>query len=163
MRSVCVPAQGAGGRGAPPARRSHTPISRCAPPPHAPSLPGDFGFDPLGLGANADTLKWFAEAERVHCRWAMLGVAGILGQEVVHPEQFWYMQVRPAAGGGGARARARARRQAARVPRAPGTPRRRLGRRAAAPAWVQPIPHAHAHSSPPSRTTHTTPYPRTRS
>lgn len=38
------------------------------------------GFDPLGLGANEERLAWFAESERVHCRWAMLGVAGILAQ-----------------------------------------------------------------------------------
>ncbi len=38
------------------------------------------GFDPLGLGANEERLAWFAESERVHCRWAMLGVAGILVQ-----------------------------------------------------------------------------------
>lgn len=44
------------------------------------SLPANFGFDPLGLGANEERLKWFAESERVHCRWAMLGVAGILAQ-----------------------------------------------------------------------------------
>lgn len=30
----------------------------------------------------------------MHARWAMLGVAGILAQEITHPEQFWYMQVR---------------------------------------------------------------------
>jgi hypothetical protein len=33
-----------------------------------------------GLGANPQSLKWFAEAERVHARWAMLAVAGILAQ-----------------------------------------------------------------------------------
>ena len=27
------------------------------------SLPADFGFDPLGLGANKDNLKWFVQAE----------------------------------------------------------------------------------------------------
>ena len=43
-------------------------------------LPGCFGFDPLGLGADPERLVWFAEAERVHARWAMLGVAGILLQ-----------------------------------------------------------------------------------
>eukprot|EP00889_Picochlorum_renovo_P000114 jgi/Picre1/27144/NNA_000113.t1 len=53
-------------------------------------LPGNYGFDPLGLGANDDRLKWFAESERVHARWAMLGVAGILAQEITHPEVFWY-------------------------------------------------------------------------
>lgn len=36
--------------------------------------------DPLGLGANPERLTWFAEAERVHSRWAMLAVAGILVQ-----------------------------------------------------------------------------------
>lgn len=33
-----------------------------------------------GLGANPESLKWFAESERVHARWAMLAVAGILVQ-----------------------------------------------------------------------------------
>ena len=27
------------------------------------SLPGNFGFDPLGLGKDADKLKWYAQAE----------------------------------------------------------------------------------------------------
>ena len=43
-------------------------------------LPACYGFDPLGLGANPERLTWFAESERVHARWAMLGVAGILAQ-----------------------------------------------------------------------------------
>ncbi|CAA3012890.1 photosystem I chlorophyll a b-binding 6, chloroplastic [Olea europaea subsp. europaea] len=42
------------------------------------SLPGDFGFDPLGLGSDPELLKWFAQAELIHGRWAMLAVAGIL-------------------------------------------------------------------------------------
>ncbi|KAK9989859.1 hypothetical protein SO802_030098 [Lithocarpus litseifolius] len=42
------------------------------------SLPGDFGFDPLGLGSDPESLKWFAQAELMHGRWAMLAVAGIL-------------------------------------------------------------------------------------
>ena len=46
----------------------------------------------LAQGANKDQLKWFAESERVHARWAMLGVAGILAQEITHPDQFWYNQ-----------------------------------------------------------------------
>ncbi|PIA33777.1 hypothetical protein AQUCO_04000083v1 [Aquilegia coerulea] len=41
------------------------------------SLPGDFGFDPLGLGSDPESLRWNAQAELVHCRWAMLGAAGI--------------------------------------------------------------------------------------
>eukprot|EP00798_Chlamydomonas_sp_ICE-L_P027336 gene27336-4635_t len=59
-----------------------------APPAHLDgSLPGDFGYDPLGLGANKEMLGWFAEAERVHSRWAMLAVAGIIAQ-VVKPDIF---------------------------------------------------------------------------
>jgi light-harvesting complex I chlorophyll a/b binding protein 4 len=54
------------------------------------NLPGNYGFDPLGLGANEERLRWFAESERVHARWAMLGVAGILVQELVRPDVFWY-------------------------------------------------------------------------
>ncbi|KAL0912596.1 hypothetical protein M5K25_018578 [Dendrobium thyrsiflorum] len=42
------------------------------------SLPGDFGFDPLGLGSDPELLQWFAQAELMHGRWAMLAVAGIL-------------------------------------------------------------------------------------
>lgn len=47
------------------------------------SLPGDFGFDPLGLGSDPETLKWFVQAELVHCRWAMLGAAGIFIPEAL--------------------------------------------------------------------------------
>lgn len=54
------------------------------------SMPADYGFDPLGLGVNPESLKYFAEAERVHARWAMLAVAGILGQELIRPDVFWY-------------------------------------------------------------------------
>ena len=42
------------------------------------SLPGDFGFDPLGLGSDPDALKYFVQAELVHGRFAMLGAAGIV-------------------------------------------------------------------------------------
>lgn len=54
------------------------------------TLPGDFGFDPLNLGSDPEKLRYFAEAERVHARWAMAAVAGILVQEVVRPDIFWY-------------------------------------------------------------------------
>jgi light-harvesting complex I chlorophyll a/b binding protein 4 len=54
------------------------------------TLPANFGWDPLGLGANEERLTWFAEAERVHARWAMLAVAGILVQEITRPNYFWY-------------------------------------------------------------------------
>ena len=42
------------------------------------SLPGDYGFDPLGLGSDPETLKYFVQAELVHGRFAMLGAAGIV-------------------------------------------------------------------------------------
>jgi len=45
------------------------------------SLPGDYGFDPLELGTEPDQLKWFAQAELLHARFAMLGCLGILAPE----------------------------------------------------------------------------------
>jgi len=42
------------------------------------SLPGDYGFDPLGLGQDAELRAWYVEAERMNGRWAMMAVAGIL-------------------------------------------------------------------------------------
>ncbi|KAF7058903.1 hypothetical protein CFC21_065876 [Triticum aestivum] len=67
-----------------------------APPPWLDgSLPGDFGFDPLGFGSEPESLRWFAQAELMHGRWAMLAAAGILVPEVLHKwgfmEEFsWY-------------------------------------------------------------------------
>jgi hypothetical protein len=49
---------------------------------HGCRLPGDYGFDPLGLGEQPEDLKWYVQAELVHCRFAMAGVAGILGTDV---------------------------------------------------------------------------------
>merc|ERR1719373_765016 len=61
------------------------------PPVHLDgSMPGDYGFDPLRLGSDANVLKWFREAELQHCRWAMLGVAGILVGELVRPDIDFY-------------------------------------------------------------------------
>eukprot|EP00270_Netrium_digitus_P005199 TRINITY_DN167_c0_g1_i3.p1 TRINITY_DN167_c0_g1~~TRINITY_DN167_c0_g1_i3.p1 ORF type:complete len:262 (+),score=41.21 TRINITY_DN167_c0_g1_i3:69-854(+) len=59
------------------------------------SLPGDYGFDPLGLGSDPELLKWFVQAELVHCRWAMLGAAGIFIPELLTKvgilnTPFWY-------------------------------------------------------------------------
>merc|ERR1712060_291817 len=45
------------------------------------SLPGDYGFDPLKLGTEPEQLKWFAQAELLHARFAMLGCLGILAPE----------------------------------------------------------------------------------
>ncbi|KAL6746415.1 light harvesting complex a protein [Haematococcus lacustris] len=41
-------------------------------------LPGDFGFDPLGLASDPKALAWYQQAELVHARTAMMAVAGIL-------------------------------------------------------------------------------------
>lgn len=41
-------------------------------------LPGDYGFDPLKLGADKTALAWYQQAELVHSRYAMTAVAGIL-------------------------------------------------------------------------------------
>jgi light-harvesting complex I chlorophyll a/b binding protein 4 len=53
-------------------------------------MPGDFGFDPLNLGTDAEYLKIWREAELQHCRWAMLGVAGVLGQAIMKPDVDFY-------------------------------------------------------------------------
>jgi len=61
-----------------------------SPPAHLTgSLPGDSGFDPLSLGTNPDTLKWFAEAELTNGRWAMMAVVGILFTDLVGLPKFW--------------------------------------------------------------------------
>lgn len=53
-------------------------------------LPGrSFGFDPFGLGSTPANLQRFQEAELVHCRWAMAGVAGALGAELLGQGD-WY-------------------------------------------------------------------------
>lgn len=44
---------------------------------------GSFGFDPLGLGQDPASLARFQESELIHCRWAMLGAAGVLGVEAL--------------------------------------------------------------------------------
>jgi len=54
------------------------------------TLAGDYGWDPLGLGADPVALRWYRQSELVHARWAMLGVAGILVQEIVKPDIFFY-------------------------------------------------------------------------
>lgn len=54
-------------------------------------LAGDFGFDPLGLGSDPRDLRWYVQAELVHARFAMAGVAGILFTDVRSlPELFAY-------------------------------------------------------------------------
>ncbi|KAJ8526397.1 hypothetical protein K7X08_028874 [Anisodus acutangulus] len=49
------------------------------PPPYLDgTVAGDFGFDPLGLGEDPESLRWYVQAELVHARLAMAGVAGII-------------------------------------------------------------------------------------
>lgn len=52
-------------------------------PEYLDGLPGDFGFDPLGFGEVPENLARYQEAELIHCRWAMLGVAGALVPEAL--------------------------------------------------------------------------------
>lgn len=52
------------------------------------SLPGDYGFDPLGMsdpeGAGGFvTPEWLAYSEVIHGRWAMLGAAGCIAPEIL--------------------------------------------------------------------------------
>ena len=56
-----------------PARLSARVLARRGsnPPAHLDgSLPGDFGWDPLGLGADPDRLKWFAEVRPLSKLWS---------------------------------------------------------------------------------------------
>lgn len=46
-------------------------------------LPGNYGFDPLGLSKDPASRQRFQESEVIHCRWAMLGAAGVLGVEAL--------------------------------------------------------------------------------
>jgi len=46
-------------------------------------LPGDYGFDPQGLGAKPENLKRYADAEVLNGRWAMLGTLGCLAPELL--------------------------------------------------------------------------------
>jgi hypothetical protein len=52
------------------------------------SLPGDFGFDPLGLldpvnSGGFITPQWLQYSEVIHGRWAMLGAAGCIAPEIL--------------------------------------------------------------------------------
>eukprot|EP00793_Prasinoderma_coloniale_P004056 PRCOL_00006231-RA len=53
------------------------------------SLPGDFGFDPLGLGSDPDRLAWYVEAELMHGRWCMMAVVGIATAETLGVQENW--------------------------------------------------------------------------
>lgn len=61
-----------------------------APPKHLDgSMAGDYGFDPLRLGANKDLLPYFKEAELTNGRWAMAAVAGILFTDLIGAGDWW--------------------------------------------------------------------------
>jgi len=62
------------------------------------SLPGDFGFDPLGLGSDPERLAWYVEAEKTNARWAMMAVAGILFTEATGFAPKWFNVGYEAAG-----------------------------------------------------------------
>jgi len=53
------------------------------------SLPGDFGFDPLGLSdptvgdVGVVNASWLKYSEVIHCRFAMLGAAGCIAPEIL--------------------------------------------------------------------------------
>jgi len=47
------------------------------------TMAGDYGFDPLRLGTNSETLPYLQEAELMNSRWAMAATAGILFTESV--------------------------------------------------------------------------------
>eukprot|EP00898_Chlorokybus_atmophyticus_P005543 jgi/Chlat1/5990/Chrsp4S06304 len=47
-------------------------------PSYLDGLPASYGFDPLGLAKDPKALNWYTQSELVHCRFAMLGVAGII-------------------------------------------------------------------------------------
>jgi hypothetical protein len=48
------------------------------------TMPGDYGFDPLGLWTVREEWQgWIAEAELLHGRWAMLAVVGVLVPELL--------------------------------------------------------------------------------
>lgn len=44
---------------------------------------GDYGFDPLSLGADAERFNYFKEAELYNGRWAMAGVAGMIAPDLL--------------------------------------------------------------------------------
>jgi len=54
------------------------------------SLPGDYGYDPLGLGSDPDRLAWYIEAEKLNGRWAMNGVLGVVATEALGIDKQWF-------------------------------------------------------------------------
>lgn len=53
------------------------------------TMAGDYGFDPLRLGQNPETLPYLQEAELMNGRWAMHATAGILFTDAVGLPKWW--------------------------------------------------------------------------
>jgi len=53
------------------------------------SMAGDYGFDPLRIGGNAELLPYYREAELMNGRWAMAAVAGILFTDAFGLGNWW--------------------------------------------------------------------------
>uniref|UniRef100_A0A383VTA3 Uncharacterized protein n=1 Tax=Tetradesmus obliquus TaxID=3088 RepID=A0A383VTA3_TETOB len=68
------------------------------------ALPGDFGFDPLGLFDPQVTSQaertWLVTSEVIHGRWAMLGAVGCLVPELLGQQPFFATGWLPPAGAG---------------------------------------------------------------
>jgi len=54
------------------------------------TLPGDYGYDPLGMGSQPERLKWYIEAEKVNGWWAMTGALGVLATEALGLDKQWF-------------------------------------------------------------------------
>lgn len=63
-------------------------------PSYLDGLPGNFGFDPLGIytpeGTGVMDQTWLRYSEVYHSRWAMLGVAGCLVPEIRGDQIEWF-------------------------------------------------------------------------
>lgn len=68
------------------------------------TLPGDYGYDPLGLGKDGGVDK-YRKAELIHARWAMLATAGAIIPEGLYANgadvkgATWYKTIGTMAGG----------------------------------------------------------------
>lgn len=60
-------------------------------------VPGDYGYDPFGLGKKPEDFAKYQAFELIHARWAMLGAAGFIIPEALNkygancgPEAVWF-------------------------------------------------------------------------